>query len=169
MNRLRPLAAAAPGLCIAVVLAHPSAAVAAEAGDLDRTFGRAGKVVTRVAGGEVVAKAVTPAPKGGFVVVGHSPRREQPYGGGRLLLLRYDRAGRLVKSFGRSGTAAVTLLEGPATVEAAVRQADGKLVVVGRAGGGIRSSRVSSPTGSSTRASPKAACASSPSARSRAS
>ena len=78
MKRLRPLVAVALGLSIAVVLAHPSVAVAGHAGDLDRTFGRAGKVVTRAAGGEVVAKAVTPAPKGGFVVAGHGPRRDQP-------------------------------------------------------------------------------------------
>jgi uncharacterized delta-60 repeat protein len=103
------------------------------AGNLDRTFGRNGKLLTRgsrVPGG---ANALALQADGKLVVAGT--------GGGGFALARYTQRGRLDRSFGRGGTV-VTTFGGTSSIAqafAAAIQPDGKIVV---AGGATPSDRV---------------------------
>jgi uncharacterized delta-60 repeat protein len=124
------------GVALAVVLVAGLSASAAEGGHarpgtLDRTFGEGGKALTRVGKARVFVGGLVNGPGGGFYVAantGGPPRNEV---GGRLLLLRYDRRGRLVRRFGKHGVASFSLAQGPATVGGLARERDGALVMVG--------------------------------------
>lgn len=107
-------------LALALVLAMSTASstFAATAGDLDRSFGVAGKTVTAFPD-HATAGAVIVQPDGKVVVAG-------TYAG--CVLVRYNVNGTLDNTFGNGGTAVVT---GPYFVHALTLQPDGGIVVAG--------------------------------------
>ncbi len=100
---------------------------AAAPGDLDPSFDLDGRVTTDFFGSFDGASAVLVQPDGKLVAVGSAQ------GGGEFALARYDSGGTLDPAFGNGGRVA-TAFPGSLALAAAL-QADGKIVVVGRAGG----------------------------------
>ena len=104
-------------------------------GELDRRFGRSGKVVTKLLGLNR-AEDVAIQPNGKIVIAGH----KHPAGSGEfeLLLARYKRDGTLDRSFGDGGSLRTTFgLDTYAQAFGVVLQPDGKIVVSGELGGGF--------------------------------
>jgi uncharacterized delta-60 repeat protein len=95
-------------------------------GRLDRSFGRAGKVLTESRYGDL-ASAVAAQANGKLVVAGG-----QEAGWSGFTLIRYTRAGRLDRTFGTAGIAHPSVrVECDAEPRAIAIQADGKIVVAG--------------------------------------
>jgi uncharacterized delta-60 repeat protein len=98
-------------------------------GNLDRTFGRAGKVLTNIVaaedGPQESARAVAIQPDGKIVVVGATGEYVSDFA-----VLRYDKNGKLDAKFGHTGKA-VTDVMGLDVAEAVSIQPDGKIVVAG--------------------------------------
>lgn len=103
------------------VMAAP-AAVQAAPGDLDPNFGTGGFVTTAI-GYAGVVRAVLQQPDGKLVAVGYAENQ--------FALARYLEDGSLDPSFGSGGTVLTPLSFDTSGATAAVRQPDGKLVVVG--------------------------------------
>jgi uncharacterized delta-60 repeat protein len=105
-------------------------------GSLDKRFGDRGRLSVKVGQERIVVGGVARAPRrGSYVVANTEPRSaEIRDDGGRLLLLRVDRRGMPVRSFGKRGIARVSLSGGPASAHGVARQPDGKLVGVGSVG-----------------------------------
>jgi uncharacterized delta-60 repeat protein len=114
---------AAAGLAAAAALAAP--------GQLDRSFGTGGTLLTDL-GGLDAAASVRVAATGAVVVGGVSD--------GRLALARYDRAGRPDPAFGAGGKV-VTELAADAGVGTLVVQGDGSVVAVGQQDGDLALAR----------------------------
>jgi uncharacterized delta-60 repeat protein len=89
------------------------------------------EVVTREPPPRVHVAEVLRAPAGGFYVVANSRRSRYDVYGGSLVLVRYDRRGRPLPSFGERGVYRTRWPGRPVRALAATRQRDGKLVVVG--------------------------------------
>ena len=102
----------------------PRAALA-DAGDLDPTFGTAGKAVTDFGAEEAASDLVLDA-KGRILVVG----RAGPFFSRDVLVVRYDAKGKLDDSFG-SGGRVVTDLGNDETASDVAIQGDGKILVLG--------------------------------------
>ncbi|MEA2361611.1 MAG: hypothetical protein QOD71_756 [Thermoleophilaceae bacterium] len=134
MSGARATAAALGGLLIATVLGATTTAAGPEAGDLDKTFGKRGKVTTGLPS-RVFAADAARAPNGGAYVAANTGPAGVNLQGGRLVVLRYDRRGRLTRNFGKRGIATLSLPQGPATVGGMAVQPDGRLVLVGSIGG----------------------------------
>ncbi len=97
-----------------------------KAGRLDRSFGKGGVVATTI-GSDAGVAALVLQPNGKLVATGSASEAL-----GFLALARYDKAGRLDRSFGNGGTV-TTWVGGEAGAEALVLEPDGKLVVAGYA------------------------------------
>jgi uncharacterized delta-60 repeat protein len=121
---------------MAVALAASGVAVGSSArpGALDVGFGKGGKVVTAI-GPRLNAAAVARAPAGGVYVAANTGAAGANIYGGRLVLFRYDRRGRLVGRFGSGGASTHSLPFGPAAAEGLAVQPDGRPVLVGSVGG----------------------------------
>ncbi len=102
------------------------ATVYAEAGDLDPSFSRDGRVLTDI-GGDDKATAIAIQPDGNIVVAGFS---SPPGGTRRFALVRYEPNGERDPSFGSDGI--VTTRFGDESVAQALAiQPDGRIVVAG--------------------------------------
>ena len=126
MGRRAGIASVVSALGVAA-LSPALAATLAAPGQLDRSFGANGKVITDV-GGADWAGSVAIAPGGALVAAGGSD--------GDAVVARYDAAGRLDPSFGAGGTV-VTDLGGDDAAEAVVVHSDGKVVVAGQRNGDL--------------------------------
>jgi uncharacterized delta-60 repeat protein len=101
-------------------------------GTLDATFGGDGKFVTDFTTGDDVAFGVAVQPSDQKIVaVGRAGG-----GGGRFALARYTTTGSLDPTFNGDGKLATDFTTGDDLAFAVVIQTDGKIVAVGRAGGG---------------------------------
>jgi uncharacterized delta-60 repeat protein len=112
------------GLCNAAATAAPSAGP----GRLDTSFGTRGKAVTDL-GAHDVAQGVAIQPDGMIVVAGSSGTSDSR----NFAIVRYTKAGRVDRSFGRRGHV-VTDLGDEDTVAAVVLQPDAKIIVAGSTG-----------------------------------
>ncbi len=101
-------------------------AASAASGDLDQTFGDDGVVRTDFRGRDAAA-AVAIQSDGKIVVAGKDGRR--------FVLARYTPGGALDTTFGGDGKVATNLTAGDDFASDLAIQADGKIVVTGRAGG----------------------------------
>jgi uncharacterized delta-60 repeat protein len=100
----------------------------AKAGDLDPSFGRAGKVTTDFFGASDEAFALA-VQDGKLVAAGSADRRFDT----DFALARYRADGRLDRSFGRRGRVTTDFVDGLDQIRALIVQADGKLVAAGLA------------------------------------
>jgi uncharacterized delta-60 repeat protein len=124
--------AAATGILLAWAGVAATATDAPRPGSLDTSFARHGISITTLPGSHVFVGGIADAGNGGgFFVGANTGGPPANIIGGRLLLLRYNGHGRLVRRFGNRGVASHSLPQGPATVAAVARQPDGRLVVVG--------------------------------------
>ncbi|MDQ3928801.1 MAG: delta-60 repeat domain-containing protein, partial [Chloroflexota bacterium] len=102
-----------------------------EDGTLDKTFGKAGKVLTNVVkvedGPEESARAVAIQPDGKIVVVGATGEYVSD-----IAVLRYDSKGKLDARFGHAGKVTTDIMEKDVAQSVAI-QPDGKIVVAGYA------------------------------------
>ena len=99
-------------------------------GTLDPSFGRGGKVETDFgARSGAFAEAAAIQPDGKIVAAGHVSRDS----GTHVALARYNADGTLDRSFGQGGRVETRVGDGQSYGSALVLQADGKLVVAGRA------------------------------------
>jgi uncharacterized delta-60 repeat protein len=120
------------GVASASILSSAALALAA-GGDLDPGFGGDGKVITNLTPGFDVAHAVAVQPDGKILAVGRAGGSDVD--GGTFALVRYEADGRLDATFG-SGGKVTTDFDGPDEAANAVAlQANGAIVVAGRAGG----------------------------------
>ncbi|HET6713794.1 MAG TPA: delta-60 repeat domain-containing protein [Actinomycetota bacterium] len=124
-------------LTLAVVAGVMCAARAAAApGDLDRTFGGDGRVVTNLTGSSDSVADVAIQANGRIVVVGRTPGRRY----GKFALARYRPDGRLDQTFGGDGIVTTNMAKREDAASAVTIQTDGRIVVVGTAS--IRARRV---------------------------
>jgi uncharacterized delta-60 repeat protein len=130
MTRASSVAVVLGGIALAMGLPAPVQAARVEPGELDKSFGKGGKVTTRL-GSRVFAADVARAPAGGAYVAANTGPPGPNLSGGRLVVLRYDRRGRPARGFGKRGVANLSLRQGPATVKAMAVQPDGRLLLVG--------------------------------------
>jgi uncharacterized delta-60 repeat protein len=98
-------------------------------GSLDTSFGIGGKVVTPVGTDDDFARAVAIQPDGKIVVAGYA----KVGGFERFAVVRYETDGSLDTTFDGDGKVTTTLGAGNATGFAVAIQADGAIVVAGRA------------------------------------
>lgn len=104
-----------------------SAALMAQVGLLDNTFGNAGKVITRVSGNDLFGESVLVQPDGKIVVAGYLKN-----GGNKdFVVVRYLSNGSLDESFGINGFATTDFNGLDDYIMDVVLQTDGKLVVGG--------------------------------------
>lgn len=122
-------------LLASVALAAPATAGQARPGSLDPRFGEGGRVVTTTTDRRVFVADAARAGRGHTVVAANGGPAGSNIYGGRLLVLRYDARGGLVRRFGRRGVTAATIPLRPATAAAVAVQADGRIIVVGSVGG----------------------------------
>lgn len=104
-------------------------AAKAAPGDLDTTFDFDGKVLTSVSGSSDRAKDVAIQPDGKIVVVGFNGNSN-----GDVSVVRYNTDGSLDVNFGSGGKVLTEMASAQEAYGVAI-QADGKIVVVGRAAG----------------------------------
>jgi uncharacterized delta-60 repeat protein len=106
-------------------------------GRLDWSFGRRGKVTTRISSGSISYDgALVLSPDGKLVAAGAADITQAGPTG--FFVVRYTRNGALDKSFGRQGKV-TTVFEGSGgndVAETLLRQPDGKLVAAGSSAGG---------------------------------
>lgn len=134
-------------ICVGVLILSPCAAViavTAAPGDLDTSFGTAGKVTTPVGVGDSVARDIAIQTDGKIVVAGYGGT----FGTGNdFALVRYTRDGVLDSSFGTAGKVTTDFAGVTKTDEgySIAIQTNGKIVVAGSAkGGGIGVARYNS-------------------------
>ena len=114
----------------------------AAAGDLDSSFSGNGKVTTRFKGGANTVGGVAVQPDGKIVVAGGlNPAPAHASVDAMFALTRYNADGTLDTSFGGDGKITTNLTRTEDVAEAVAVQPDGKIVVVGKAGGGLRGAR----------------------------
>jgi uncharacterized delta-60 repeat protein len=123
----------APRACVLFFLAAVLAVVfhsevLAADGDLDTTFGTAGRVLTDVSGVDDYGRAVLVQADGKIVVVGHSGDYPGPF---QSTIVRYNADGNLDATFGAGGQIRVALSGTGDALNSIVQQPDGKLVVGG--------------------------------------
>lgn len=108
-------------------------------GSLDTSFGAGtGKVSTNFstsAGSNAYGFALALQPDGKVVMVGDSSDTANPGTGADLTIFRYNDDGSLDSGFGTGGKARVSASSANDTAEAVALQADGRIVVAGRAAG----------------------------------
>jgi uncharacterized delta-60 repeat protein len=114
-----------------ILIASATWTIPAEAapGDLDRTFGGDGKVVTNLTVGRDSAADVAIQENGKIVVVGRTVGRHY----GKFALIRYRTDGRLDTTFGGNGIVTTNLAKREDSASAVAIQPDGKIVAVGTA------------------------------------
>jgi uncharacterized delta-60 repeat protein len=132
------------GSALATLGVHPLGGLSAPAGhrhgSLDTSFGRGGKVMTRIGSGGASASALAIRKDGKLVAAGTN--NTGPIDGGgynRFALVRYHANGTLDTSFGRGGRVTTTIgpgggafkSPGGAVASAVAIQQDGKLVAAG--------------------------------------
>lgn len=109
-----------------LALLSSAAAVPAGAapGDLDRSFGRRGKVTTDLTPRDDQVRGMVLQPNGKIVVAGSAGFR-------RFALARYRKGGRLDRSFGDGGTVITRFGAGLTVAYGVALQQDGKIVAAG--------------------------------------
>jgi uncharacterized delta-60 repeat protein len=117
------------GKLVAAGSSSPNVALARydKKGRLDRTFGHRGTVETTIAS---AVYALVIDPDGKIVVAAGDV-------GGSITLVRFDRGGRLDRSFGNGGTVTTALTASFAQEAALALESDGKLVVAGGGGNSL--------------------------------
>jgi uncharacterized delta-60 repeat protein len=130
------LAQKVPGVFVAVLVASLLSYVApnrvkADDGDLDKSFGAGGKVITDFSGGEDEATAVAIQNDGKIVAVGSTIK---PFVATNrdFALARYNADGSLDKSFGSGGKVATDFGNSDIALAVAIQQ-DDKIVTAGKA------------------------------------
>jgi uncharacterized delta-60 repeat protein len=104
-------------------------------GSLDATFGTGGVVITAVPGGRAHAAAVVVGRNGAITVAGNLNTAESDTDyPAEILLVRYDRRGRLARSFGQDGIVTTDLGSVSNVANALVELRDGRLLVAGSTG-----------------------------------
>ena len=98
-------------------------------GNLDATFGTAGKVVTTVGTGDNQGRSVAIQPDGKIIVAGFS---RGSGGNNHFALVRYNTDGSPDTSFGAGGIVTTVLTYGGDRANSVALQSDGKIVVAGR-------------------------------------
>ena len=101
-------------------------------GVLDDTFGGDGRVFTEISDGEDAALDVALQADGRIVAVGRTA-----IGGGAFAIVRYRAGGRPDPTFGGDGLVVTDLTPGNDAARAVAIQADGRIVVAGRASDGF--------------------------------
>jgi len=127
-----------PAIGLALTLVPAGASANAGPGSIDRSFGNHGKVLTNFGGpgqpkawGPSLARSVAIGKRDRIVVAGGPP----------FAVARYEPSGKLDQSFSQDGKAVVRFANGkggpawPGSANAVATGADGKVVVVGAAGG----------------------------------
>jgi uncharacterized delta-60 repeat protein len=99
-------------------------------GQLDGSFGNAGKISFGKPGLEEDAVAVVVQPDHKVVIVAHA--------GGDFMLVRFTASGAVDTSFGQSGATNLAISDGDDVPVDAKAQPDGRIVVVGNATGGSK-------------------------------
>jgi uncharacterized delta-60 repeat protein len=127
----------AAALAFSIALAGASTAVTT-AGQLDRTFGAGGKVVTDLGAHDVLT--ATAVQSDGRVVAGGLV--QDPATGTRWVIARYDRTGKLDPSFDGDGLATMSFAPFGAEVAGVAIQRDGKIIAAGDSGTAGRSNEV---------------------------
>jgi len=97
-------------------------------GQLDATFGAAGKVTTSISGNGDDAYAVVIQPDGRIVLAGSVSGQSEEFG-----LVRYNSDGTLDNTFGSGGEVTLEFDHFGDAAQAVALQSDGKIVVAGRA------------------------------------
>lgn len=121
-----------PGLVACVLLAKPG--LAAD-GDLDKTFGTGGKVVTGFELPAAHANAIALQPDGKIVAAGWLFNLTGILG---FAVARYNPDGSLDPTFGLDGRVGTAFFGGNDTAAAAVVQPDGKILVAGTVGAALQ-------------------------------
>jgi len=119
-------------LVLALLLSYPAAKrVQADDGDLDKSFGASGKVITDFSGSEDEATAVTIQSDGRIIAVGSSIK---PITGADrdFALARYNTDGSLDTSFGSAGKVVTDFFGKNDFALAVAVQQDGKIVAAGK-------------------------------------
>ena len=104
--------------------------VAAAPGDLDRSFGQRGTVITNLTPWNENTGDVAIQADGRIVVVGRASSRS---GYGSFAVLRYRAGGRLDRGFGRDGVVVTDVSKREDSASAVAIQPNGRIVVVGSA------------------------------------
>jgi uncharacterized delta-60 repeat protein len=126
--RTRPRRAAVIGTLLTTLCAMPMAGVAQQPGDLDTSFGAAGKVVTYI-GLSNVGQAVALQPDGKIVMGGYS--FDLATLSNEFALTRYMPDGNLDASFGGDGIVTTSFRASNALVQSVALQPDGKIIAAG--------------------------------------
>lgn len=98
-----------------------------ENGQIDKSFGDGGLVVTEISSEKDVGESAAIQPDGKIVIVGttqHNPSYD-------IVLIRYDEDGQLDPYFGNGGIVITDINSGPDIGKSIVIQSDGKLIVAG--------------------------------------
>jgi len=114
-------------LAIAFLIITISLTSFSQSGNLDLSFGIAGKVTTAVGNGNDVGSAIAVQSDGKIVVTGNT------YNGTNfdIVVLRYNTNGTLDNTFGTSGKVTTAIGSGTETGNAVAVQTDGKIIVAG--------------------------------------
>ena len=127
-RRIPPLyAALAVAGCLLSATADPAAAAP---GNLDRSFGDAGRVITDISRGNDSASDVAIQANGKIVAVGRASTRRSF---GRFAVTRYRTNGHLDPAFGGDGLVTVDIATREDAAAAVAIQADGRIVAAGGA------------------------------------
>lgn len=119
------------GTTVALILFGAAAVARQTDGVVDPGFGRAGEVRRIYATGITGTDAAKARDGGAYVAASPVQSAGRP---GTVLVLRYDRRGRLAKRFARRGVATVRVAGGPAVVRSIAVQRDGRLILAGALG-----------------------------------
>ena len=111
---------------LSAALLRPEVKAVYNSGDLDLSFGVAGKVITDFSGGYNPALSVALQPDGKIVVTGSAPGNE-----GDFAVARYNSDGSLDQTFGLNGLATTDFFHGSDSAFDVVVQPNGKIVVAG--------------------------------------
>ncbi len=95
-------------------------------GQLDRTFGHNGEVITNVSSGNERALSLVRQADGRLVLAGTSR--------GRMLVVRYTASGRLDRSFGSGGTVVVSPGPGTDKANGLAARSGGRILLAGQSG-----------------------------------
>jgi uncharacterized delta-60 repeat protein len=114
------------------------------AGNLDRTFGGDGRVITSVGNGEEAATSVAIQADGKIVAAGYTDVPHEggdTYGPGRFALARYRADGTLDPSFGGDGEVTTRFGAGGSSANAVAIDGHGRIVAAGSGHGGFALAR----------------------------
>ena len=103
----------------------------------DASFDVDGRVISRALGTRGSVQAIIPLVDGKVVVAGSSLKTNNVLEGEALALARFDASGALDPTFGTSGITKISAATGSASLSAAARQPDGRIVVTGTGYGGM--------------------------------